>query len=723
MTDQLKRLAKEINWPLGKVTKTVELLDEGNTIPFIARYRKEVTGEMDEVVLRQLAERLQYLRNLEQRKTDVLHSIDEQGKLTAELEQKIQAAELLQEVEDLYLPYKQKRKTRASAAREKGLEPLALAILEGTHTASAQETANLYIDEATGVTTAEEALQGAMDIIAEILADDAELRKLARQLAQKDGILETKLRKTLDEAETTPYEMYYAYSEAVKKIPPHRVLAINRGEKEEVLSVKIEQPAEPVLAAIARRYGQKRPADGQALFDEAARDSWKRLIAPAIEREIRNQLTEQGEAQAIKVFAANLHSLLLQAPVKGHTVLGVDPGFRTGCKLAVIDDTGKVLEVGVMYPHPPQKKYKEAMAQMQDMIARWNVDIIAIGNGTASRESEALAADVIRQCPKVQYIIVSEAGASVYSASPLAKEEFPEYDLSLRSAVSIARRLQDPLAELVKIEPKAVGVGQYQHDVTPKKLDEALGAVVEDCVNGVGVEVNTASSALLQYVAGLTRSTADGIVKLRNEQGKLINRRQLLKVPRLGPKAFEQCAGFIRIVDGDNPLDNTPVHPESYSVAEALLHHLGYDKNDLNTNHIGQIRQQLQTISVKEMAQQLQVGEPTLRDIIEALQKPGRDPREELEPPLLRSDVLSMEDLKPGMELTGTVRNVVDFGAFVDIGVKQDGLIHISQFGERFIKHPMEVVAVGDIIKVRVLDVDLRRNRIALTMKTGEEQK
>lgn len=722
MTEQLKRLAKELNWPFGKVTKTVELLDEGNTIPFIARYRKEVTGEMDEVVLRQLAERLQYLRNLEQRKTDVLNSITEQGKLTAELEQKIRAAELLQEVEDLYLPYKQKRKTRASTAREKGLEPLALAILEGTHTASVQETAKLYIDETVDITTVEAALQGAMDIIAEILAEDAALRKIARQLAQKDGVLETKLRKKLEDGETTPYEMYYAYAEAVRKIPPHRVLAINRGEKDEVLSVKLEQPAEPVLTAIQQRYSQKRPADGQAVFAEAVRDSWKRLIAPAIEREIRNQLTEQGEAQAIKVFAANLHSLLLQAPVKGYTVLGVDPGFRTGCKLAVIDDTGKVLEVGVMYPHPPQKKYQEAMAQMQAMIDRWQVDIIAIGNGTASRESEALAADVIRQCPQVQYVIVSEAGASVYSASPLAKEEFPEYDLSLRSAVSIARRLQDPLAELVKIEPKAVGVGQYQHDVTPKKLEETLGAVVEDCVNGVGVEVNTASSALLQYVAGLTRSTADGIVKLRNEQGKLTNRKQLLKVPRLGPKAFEQCAGFIRIADGENPLDNTPVHPESYGVAEALLRHLGYDKTDLQTEQIVQIRQQLQAVDVPVMAQQLQVGEPTLRDIIAALQKPGRDPREELEPPLLRSDVLSMEDLKPGMELTGTVRNVVDFGAFVDIGVKQDGLIHISQFGERFIKHPMEVVAVGDIIKVRVLDVDLRRGRIALTMKTGEQE-
>ena len=677
---------------------------------------------MDEVVLRQLAERLQYLRNLEQRKEDVLASIGEQGKLTAELEQKIRAAEILQEVEDLYLPYKQKRKTRASAAREKGLEPLAMAILEGDIASSIEAAAILYIDEEKGVATKEEAVQGAMDIVAEILADDADLRKIARQLAWKEGRLATKLRKELAEEETTPYEMYYAYEEAVRKIPPHRILAINRGEKEDVLSVKLEQPEESVLAAIARQYQRKRPADGAALFAEAAKDSWNRLIGPAIEREIRSQLTEQGEAQAIKVFSANLHSLLLQAPVKGRTVLGVDPGFRTGCKLAVVDDTGKVLEVGVMYPHPPQKKYKEAMELMKAMIARWQVDIIAIGNGTASRESEALAAEVIRQCPQVQYIIVSEAGASVYSASPLAKEEFPEYDLSLRSAVSIARRLQDPLAELVKIEPKAVGVGQYQHDVAPKKLDEALGAVVEDCVNGVGVEVNTASSALLQYVAGLSRSTADGIVKLRNEQGKLTNRKQLLKVPRLGPKAYEQCAGFLRIADGENPLDNTPVHPESYGAAEALLQQLGYDKADLTDEKLVVIREKLQKVAVQEMADKLQIGEPTLRDIIAALQKPGRDPREELEPPLLRSDVLSMEDLKPGMELMGTVRNVVDFGAFVDIGVKQDGLIHISQFGSKFIKHPMEVVSVGDIIKVRVLDVDLRRSRIALTMKTGEQQ-
>ena len=722
MTQQMKQLAKELNRPLGKVTAAVELLDAGNTIPFIARYRKEVTGEMDEVVLRQLAERLQYLRNLEQRKEDVLKTIAEQGKLTEELEQKIRQAAVLQEVEDLYLPYRQKRRTRASIAREKGLEPFAMAIMDGEIAGDVSAEAIIYIDEEKGVTTVEEAIQGAMDIIAEILADDAELRKAARQMAWKDGRIVTKLKKTLEEEETTPYEMYYAYEEAVKNIPPHRILAMNRGENDEVLSVKIEQPEDLILSEMNRLYQKKRSAECQQIFEDAARDGWKRLIGPSIEREIRNELTDNGEVQAIKVFSENLHNLLLQAPVKGHTVLGVDPGFRTGCKLAVVDDTGKVLEVGVMYPHPPQKKYQEAVTLMKDMIARWNVSIIAIGNGTASRESEALAADVIRQCPGVQYIIVSEAGASVYSASPIAKEEFPEYDLSLRSAVSIARRLQDPLAELVKIEPKAVGVGQYQHDVTPKKLDEALHAVVEDCVNGVGVELNTASSALLQYVAGLSRATADGIVKMRNEQGKLTSRKQLLKVPRLGPKAYEQCAGFIRIADGDDPLDNTPVHPESYQAAEALLGRLGYHKRDLRTEKLAQIRDALQQVSVKDMAKELEIGEPTLKDIVAALQKPGRDPREELDPPLLRSDVLSMEDLKPGMELKGTVRNVVDFGAFVDIGVKQDGLIHISQFGAKFIKHPMEVVAVGDIITVRVLDVDLRRGRIALTMRKDDAQ-
>ena len=626
MTQQLKQLAKELNRPLGKVTAAVELLDGGNTIPFIARYRKEVTGEMDEVVLRQLSDRLQYLRNLEQRKEDVIKNIAEQGKLTDELEAKIRQAEILQEVEDLYLPYKQKRRTRAGIAREKGLEPFALGILEGGITNDVQTEAKSYIDEEKGVGSVEEAIQGAMDIIAEILADDAELRKMARQLAWKDGKLVSKLKKTLADEETTPYEMYYAYEETVKNIPPHRILAMNRGESEEVLSVKVEQPEETILAKIIQQYQKNRSDECQVIVEEAARDSWKRLIGPSIEREIRNELTDGGEVQAIKVFSENLHNLLLQAPVKGHTVLGVDPGFRTGCKLAVVDDTGKVLEVGVMYPHPPQNKYQEAKTIMKDMIARHKVSIIAIGNGTASRESEALAADVIRECSGVQYIIVSEAGASVYSASPIAKEEFPEYDLSLRSAVSIARRLQDPLAELVKIEPKAVGVGQYQHDVTPKKLDEALHAVVEDCVNGVGVELNTASSALLQYVAGLSRATADGIVKMRNEQGKLTNRKQLLKVPRLGPKAYEQCAGFIRIADGDNPLDNTPVHPESYQAAEALLQRLGYDKNDLRTEKLAEVRNALQQVSIKDMAKELEIGEPTLKDIIAALQNRAETP-------------------------------------------------------------------------------------------------
>ena len=717
MTEMTKRLAKECNWPVEKIRKTVELLDEGNTIPFIARYRKEVTGEMDEVVLRLLEERLQYLRNLEQRKQDVLHSIEEQEKLTDSLEKEIRRAETLQEVEDLYLPYKRKRKTRAGAAREKGLEPLAMQILEGTYRLSVKESAKQYINEGLGVHTAEEAIEGAKDILAEILSEDAELRKKVRTVSWEKGLVSSSLKKGVSEEETTPYEMYYEYEEAVKKIPPHRVLAINRGEKDEILSVKIVQPEETILAMMENRYAKKRPKDGAEIFSAALQDSWKRLLGPAIEREVRNQLTDRGEEQAIKVFASNLHSLLLQAPVKGNTVLGIDPGFRTGCKLAVVDETGKVLEVGVMYPHPPQKKYEEAKQILKKLIDKWHVSIMAIGNGTASRESERLAADTIREREDVHYIIVSEAGASVYSASPLAREEFPDYDVSMRSAVSIARRLQDPLAELVKIEPKAIGVGQYQHDVTPKRLDEALDAVIEDCVNGVGVEVNTASAALLEHVAGLTHATASGIVAFRDKNGKLTNRKQLLKVPRLGPKAFEQCAGFIRISDGENPLDNTSVHPESYAVTEALLKKLGYSKEDLCDEGLQNLVPELRKLPLKETAKELEIGEPTLKDILASIQKPGRDPREELDPPLLRKDVLSIEDLKPGMELVGTVRNVVDFGAFVDIGVKQDGLIHISQFGDKYIKHPMEVVSTGDQIRVKVLDVDLRRERIALTRK------
>ncbi|MBR6756385.1 MAG: RNA-binding transcriptional accessory protein [Peptococcaceae bacterium] len=718
--EHLDILAKELGWHKGKLEKTIALLDEGNTIPFIARYRKEVTGEMDETMLRTLSERLQYLRNLAKRKEEICSAIAEQGKLTDELQQKIMAAAILQEVEDLYLPYKQKRRTRAGIAKEKGLEPLAQQLLAPENQEAADVLAQAYINEELEVNTLEEALSGARDIIAEIIADDADLRKFIRDMAWKQGVLSSKAKK--EQTEATPYEMYYAYEEPVKKMPPHRILAINRGENEDVLAVKLQQPEEIVLQHILKQYAVQKNSSCAEQVAEAAQDGFKRLIAPAIEREIRNEMTEIGEKQAIHVFGQNLHSLLLQAPVKGHTVLGVDPGFRTGCKLAVVDETGKVLEVGVMYPHPPQKKYQEALNIMKAMIDKWQVDLIAIGNGTASRESEALTAELIKSCPGVQYTIVSEAGASVYSASPLAKEEFPDYDLSLRSAVSIARRLQDPLAELVKIEPKAVGVGQYQHDVTPKKLDETLTAVVEDCVNAVGVEVNTASSALLQYVAGLTKSTADGIIRYRNEQGKITERKELLKVPRLGPKAYEQCAGFIRIADGKNPLDNTPVHPESFEAAEKLLQGLGYQTSDLQSEKQSQLKDALAAVNVKQMAEQLAVGEPTLRDIIAALQKPGRDPREELDPPLLRSDVLSLDDLQVGMELMGTVRNVVDFGVFVDIGVKQDGLVHISQIGEKFIKHPMEVLSVGDIVKVSVLEIDKVRNRIALTMKLKGEQ-
>lgn len=717
--EHLDILAKELSWPKNKLKNTIDLIDEGNTIPFIARYRKEMTGEMDETVLRTLVDRLNYLRNLAKRKEDIIQSIEEQGKLTEELRNQIMAADILQEVEDLYLPYKQKRKTRASIAKEKGLELLALTIMDTANKEQPLKLAIQYVSGEAGVETADDALAGAMDIIAEMIADDADIRKNARQLAWQNGRM---VSKAIDEKAVTPYEMYYQYEEPVSKVPPHRVLAMNRGENEKALSVKIVQPEDLTVAEIQRKYSSMLPEASAAVVDEAIKDSFKRLIAPAIERELRNTLTDTGEEQAIKVFAKNLHNLLLQAPVKGRVVLGVDPGFRTGCKLAVVDDTGKVLEIGVMYPHPPQKKYQQALDIMAKMVDKWHVDIIAIGNGTASRESEALVADLIRSYPKVQYIIVSEAGASVYSASKLAKEEFPEFDLSLRSAVSIARRLQDPLAELVKIEPKAVGVGQYQHDVAPRKLDEALNGVVEDCVNAVGVEVNTASGALLQYVAGLTKATADGIVKYRDENGKFVDRKQLLKVPRLGPKAYEQCAGFIRIADGVNPLDNTPVHPESYGAAEALLARLGYTTAQLQDSELAAVREALSQVSVKQMAKELAIGEPTLKDIIEALQKPGRDPREELEPPLLRSDVLSMEDLQVGMTLTGTVRNVVDFGAFVDIGVKHDGLVHITQLSEKYVKHPMEVVSVGDIVQVRVLEVDQVRGRISLTMKPEKKQ-
>lgn len=711
----IEKIAQELNWPKDKLEKTVSLLDEGNTVPFIARYRKEVTGEMDEVVLRKLLDRLTYLRNLEQRKEEIINSIKEQDKLTEELEEAINKSEVLQELEDLYLPFRPKRRTRASMAKEKGLEPLALLILDQETTESLESLAQGYLNSKLELETTEDALNGASDIIAEMVAEDADLRRITRNLVWQKGTI---VSKAVDKNAITPYEMYYEYEEPVKRVPPHRILAMNRGEKEKALNIKISQPEEEIVARIERKYIKEPSPEIRGFLENAIKDGNKRLTSPAIEREIRNELTDAGEEQAIKVFSKNLHSLLLQAPVKGSRVLALDPGFRTGCKLAVVDDTGKVLDVGVIYPHPPQSKMDEAKNTVNSLVDKWDVNIIAIGNGTASRESELMVSEILSQTEKsVQYIIVSEAGASVYSASKIAKEEFPEYDLSLRSAVSIARRLQDPLAELVKIEPKAVGVGQYQHDVTPKRLDESLQQVVESCVNSVGVDVNTASGALLQYIAGLTKSTANGIVKYREEIGKLTDRKQILEVPRLGKKTFEQCAGFIRVSDGDNPLDKTPVHPESYPVAIKLLKKLGYSLEDLNGDKLKDIQEDLKDVNIKEMAEFLEVGEPTLRDIVLELQRPGRDPREELSPPLLRTDVLTMEDLKAGMQLQGTVRNVVDFGAFIDIGVGQDGLVHISQLAQGYVKHPMEVLSVGDIISVEVLEIDSQRGRVGLTMK------
>ena len=642
----VEKIAKELKWPKDKLEITISLLDEGNTIPFIARYRKEMTGEMDEVILRNLLERLTYLRNLEQRKEEITNSIREQDKLTEELERAIKQSEVLQEVEDLYLPFRPKRRTRASIAKEKGLEALALLILEQKTRESLESLAKGFLNSELELETTEDALNGSSDIIAEMVAEDADLRKITRNLVWQKGSI---ISKAIDKDAISPYEMYYEYEEAIKRIPPHRILAMNRGEKEKALSIKISQPEEEILARIERKYIEEPTQEIRGFLENAFKDGNKRLTAPAIEREIRNELTDIGEEQAIKVFSKNLHSLLLQAPVKGSIVLALDPGYRTGCKLAVVDDTGKVLDVGVIFPHPPQSKIKEAKKTVNSLIDKWDVDIIAIGNGTASRESELMVSEILTQTEKnVQYIIVSEAGASVYSASKIAKEEFPEYDLSLRSAVSIARRLQDPLAELVKIEPKAVGVGQYQHDVTPKRLDESLQQVVESCVNSVGVDINTASGALLQYIAGLTKSTANGIVKYRDEIGKLTNRKQILEVPRLGKKTFEQCAGFIRVSEGDNPLDKTPVHPESYSVAIKLLKKLGYSLEDLNGDKLKEIQEDLKNVNIKEMAEFLEVGQPTLRDIVLELQRPGRDPREELPPPLFRTDVLTMEDLKAG---------------------------------------------------------------------------
>lgn len=705
------RIARELGLPVGKVKAAIALLDDGNTIPFIARYRKEMTGELDEEELRGIDERLRYLRGLEERKAEVIRLITEQGKLTAKLQEAIMAAEKLQEVEDLYRPYRQKRKTRAGVAKEKGLEPLADWLLAEPAAGSPEDEANSYVNPEKEVHTAEDALQGALDIIAEKIADDAHIRAWVRIHTRENGLVAVSAK---DKDKPSVYEMYYEYREPVKKLPPHRVLAINRGEKEQFLKVGIEVDADMMNRHIAGKVITKKSV-AEKWLASAAEDAYKRLIQPAIEREIRNELTEKAEEQAIRIFAENLRNLLLQPPVKGKTVLGVDPAYRTGCKLAVVDETGKMLEVAVIYPTPPHLKIAEAKAVCRSLIERHGVELIAIGNGTASRETEQFVAEVIAENKerRLQYMIVSEAGASVYSASPLAKEEFPELDVAERSAISIARRLQDPLAELVKIDPKSIGVGQYQHDVAPKRLEESLAAVVESAVNHVGVDLNTASASLLSYVSGISGTIAKNIVKYREECGKFTDREQLKKVPRLGAKAFEQCAGFCRISGGANILDNTAIHPESYGIVERLFQRLGIGAEHLGTPHL---RAKLNGHDPGRLAAELQVGEPTLRDIFDSLLRPGRDPREDLPPPIFRTDVLSMEDLRPGMRLTGTVRNVVDFGAFVDIGVKQDGLVHISRMSDKYVKHPTEVVAVGDVVTVWVLGVDVQKGRVSLTM-------
>ncbi len=708
-------LSKEIGWSLKGTTQALKLLEEGNTIPFIARYRKEATGEMDEETLRRLAERWEYLRNLVKRKEEVLRLLTEMEKLTPEFQEAIDRAVTLQEVEDLYRPYRPKRRTRASIAKEQGLEPLARIVADQELLSG--ELAGLaaaYVNAEAGIESVEAALQGAADILAEETADDPAIRELARKFLYSKGELVVKG----ESQEATPYEIYYDYREPVRTVPPHRILAINRGEKEEVLKVRLESPEEELIQQITRRLVTNPKSLGAAVYAGAIADGVQRLLLPSLEREIRNDLTEKGEEQAIRVFAKNLRSLLLQPPIRGQVVLAIDPGFRTGSKLAVVDETGKMLEVGVIFPHPPHQKKAEAEEELLRLINKWQVNIVAVGNGTASRETERFVSELIRKHSlNVKYTIVNEAGASVYSASPLAGEEFPGLDLSYRSGISLARRLQDPLAELVKIEPKSLGVGQYQHDVNPKRLQQSLAAVVESCVNTVGVELNTASPSLVQYVAGLNSAVAKAIVARRESQGKFTSREELLQVSRLGPATFKQCAGFIRIAEGSNPLDNTPVHPESYPAAVALLEEIGFSLGDLRTQP-ERIRKALEGLEdLSQLAGKLAVGLPTLKDIIEALKRPGRDPREDLPPVLLRQDVLSLDDLQQGMVLMGTVRNVVDFGAFVDIGVGQDGLVHISEISEKYVKHPLKVLAVGDIVKVAVLGVDKERGRISLTMK------
>ena len=719
-------IAQELGVKNSQVENTIKVIDEGNTIPFIARYRKEVTGGLSDETLRDLGERLTYLRNLEQRKEEIIKSIDEQGKLTDEILQAVAIAKTLAEVEDIYRPYKQKKKTRATVAKAKGLEPLADIILEQKETKDINEIAKQYVNidslseedkknKDKVVATAEDAIQGALDIIAETISDNAKYRKEIKKLCYREGTIVTKTSKA---EEKSNYEMYYEYQEALKYIPSHRILAINRGEKEGFLKVSLDKPEGKILKYIERDILKGETQFTQMLKDTIL-DSFKRLIEPSIYREIRSDLTEKAEEKAIKVFGKNSKQLLLGAPIKGKTVMGFDPAYRTGCKIAVIDETGKVLDYTTVYPTEPQNDVEGAKKELLKLIEKDKIDMIAIGNGTASRESEMFVSDMIKEASRpVHYVIVSEAGASVYSASKLATEEYPDINVSIRGAISIARRLQDPLAELVKIDPKAIGVGQYQHDVNQKKLSESLTAVVEDSVNKVGVDVNTATPSLLSYVSGINNTIAKNIVKYRDENGKLKNRKQLLKVPKLGKVAFEQCAGFLRILDGDNPLEVTAVHPERDEATEKLLETIGFDKKDLKDKEkLEELRKKLKTINVEEMAKQLEIGEMTLSDIVEELSKPGRDPREDMPKPILRNDVLKLEDLKEGMVLTGTVRNVIDFGAFVDIGVKHDGLVHISEMSDKFIKNPSDLVSVGDIVKVKVIKIDKDRQKVGLSMK------
>ena len=704
-------IANELSVKLWQVDAAIKLIDEGNTIPFIARYRKPVTGELNDEQLRTLDERLKYLRNLEEKKKTVVDSITEQGKMTDEIMSKIAMAETIVAVDDIYRHFRPKRKTRATEAKAKGLEPLADIFLKQEKNKNPEEEAKAFVNEEKGVANVAEAIQGAKDIIAEMVSDNDEFRKAIRNIVVKHGLI---VSNTKNPEEKTPYENYYDYSEGVNKIPGHRILAINRGEKEKVLNVKIEMPEENIITSLDKVI-IKGESQFKPLLKEAIEDGFKRLIKPAIEREIRSQLTEKAEDGAITVFGQNLKQLLMQPPIAGRNVLGWDPAFRTGCKLAVVDNTGKVLYTTVIFPTAPQNKVAESKKIVLDIIKKYNVSLISLGNGTASRESEAVIVDIIKECPtKVEYIIVNEAGASVYSASKLATEEFPNFDVGQRSATSMARRLQDPLAELVKIEPKAIGVGQYQHDMNQKKLDEALSNIVEDCVNNVGVDLNTASAPLLEYVSGISKTIAKNIVEYREENGQFQSRKDLLSVAKLGPKAFEQCAGFMRIREGKEPLDYTSVHPESYSSAKKLLKKYGFTTKDILG---GNIHLTDEIKDVKEVAKEIGTDPITLRDMIKELEKPGRDPREEMPKPVLKSDVLDFDDLKEGMELKGTVRNVIDFGAFVDIGVHQDGLVHISEMSNKFIKHPLDVVSVGDVVDVRVLSVDKERKRIQLSMK------